>query len=104
MAHKQRTGCAFSKKMLSVRLYWAHTFRCAPALIGSVLVLTKLSQQWRKPLSLQSRLAEYLICLARLGGYLARAHDPPPGNFVIWRGMRRLSGLPLGAQIAKHCG
>lgn len=67
-------------------------------------VLTKLSQQWRKPLSQQSRLAEYLICLARLGGYLARAHDPPPGNLVIWRGMRRLSDLLLGAQIAKNCG
>src|SRR3546814_10523966 len=54
------------------------------------LVLTKISQQWRKPLSQQSRLPEYLICLARLGGYLARAHDPPPGNLVVWRGMRRL--------------
>src|SRR3546814_20789341 len=68
------------------------------------LVLTKISQQWRKPLSQQSRLPEYLICLARLGGYLARAHDPPPGNLVVWRGMRRLSDLLLGAQIAKICG
>jgi hypothetical protein len=28
--------------------------------------------------------------LAQLGGYLARANDPPPGNTVMWRGMRRL--------------
>lgn len=27
-------------------------------------------------------LAAYLIKLARLGGYLARTHDPPPGNMV----------------------
>ncbi|KIP17144.1 hypothetical protein KY49_6994 [Burkholderia sp. MSHR3999] len=25
--------------------------------------------------------------LARLGGYLARAGDPPPGNIVMWRGI-----------------
>jgi len=35
-------------------------------------------------------LSFHLTKLARLGGYLARASDPPPGNRVIWRG---LSGL-----------
>jgi hypothetical protein len=25
--------------------------------------------------------------LAQLGGYLARASDPPPSNAVMWRGM-----------------
>ena len=39
----------------------------------------------------------YLIKLARLGGYLARAHDPPPGNKVIWRGLTRLTDIELGA-------
>jgi hypothetical protein len=28
-------------------------------------------------------LGHYIVKLARLGGYLARAHDPPPGNTVI---------------------
>jgi Transposase DNA-binding/Transposase DDE domain len=41
----------------------------------------------------------YLIKLARLGGYLARAHDPPPGNKVIWRGLSRLTDIELGAII-----
>jgi hypothetical protein len=41
----------------------------------------------------------YLIKLARLGGYLARAHDPPPGNKVIWRGLTRLTDIELGAII-----
>lgn len=44
-------------------------------------------------------LSEYLIKLARLGGYLARAHDPPPGNKVIWRGLTRLTDIELGAII-----
>lgn len=44
-------------------------------------------------------LAAYLIKLARLGGYLARAHDPPPGNKVMWRGLTRLTDIELGAII-----
>ena len=43
--------------------------------------------------------------LARLGGYLARASDPPPGNMVIWRGLSRLADIQLGAAIAaESCG
>jgi Transposase DNA-binding/Transposase DDE domain len=38
----------------------------------------------------------YLTKLARLGGYLARAKDPPPGNTVMWRGLTRLSDIQLG--------
>jgi len=41
----------------------------------------------------------YLTKLARLGGYLARASDPPPGNIVVWRGLRRLADIQLGAEI-----
>lgn len=44
-------------------------------------------------------LAFYLTKLARLGGYLARAGDPPPGNVVIWRGLSRLTDIELGAEI-----
>jgi hypothetical protein len=44
-------------------------------------------------------LAHYIVKLARLGGYLARAHDPPPGNTVIWRGLSRLTDIELGIII-----
>jgi len=44
-------------------------------------------------------LAFYIIKLARLGGYLARASDPPPGIIVIWRGLARLTDIELGAEI-----
>ena len=47
----------------------------------------------------------YLTKLARLGGYLARTHDPPPGNMVVWRGLSRLTDIKLGAEIADaNCG
>ncbi len=45
-------------------------------------------------------LSQYLIQIARLGGYLARASDPPPGNSVIWKGMSRLMDIELGFKIA----
>jgi hypothetical protein len=45
-------------------------------------------------------LALYLAKVARLGGYLARGRDPPPGNTVIWRGMSRLTDITLGSTLA----
>ena len=44
-------------------------------------------------------LANCIDKLARLGGYLSRAHDPPPGNTVIWRGLSRLTDIQLGIMI-----
>ena len=50
-------------------------------------------------------LSDYLIKVARLGGYLARASDPPPGNVVMWRGLSRLTDIELGATLdAKNYG
>jgi transposase-like protein len=44
-------------------------------------------------------LSHYLIKIARLGGYLARANDPPPGTMVMWRGLSRLTDIALGATV-----
>lgn len=41
-------------------------------------------------------LSTYIIKIARLGGYLARAKDSPPGNTVMWRGLSRLTDIQLG--------
>ena len=50
-------------------------------------------------------LSRSLIKLAQLGGYLARANDPPPGNKVIWRGMHRLIDIELGYRLGREsCG
>jgi hypothetical protein len=45
-------------------------------------------------------LSAYLIKVARLGGYMARTRDPPPGTIVIWRGLARLTDIALGATLA----
>lgn len=47
----------------------------------------------------QRTLSHYLIKIARLGGYLARKNDPPPGNMVMWRGLSRLTDISLGAMV-----
>jgi hypothetical protein len=44
----------------------------------------------------------YLTKLAQLGGYLARASDPFPGNQVIWKGISRLTDIELGYQLARE--
>ena len=49
-------------------------------------------------------LSHSLIKLAQLGGYLARASDPPPGNKVIWRGMHRLIDIELGYWLGRKKG
>ena len=45
-------------------------------------------------------LAFYMTAIARLGGYLDRASDAPPGTTIIWRGFIRLADLVEGFQIA----
>lgn len=45
-------------------------------------------------------LARNVIRLAQLGGYLARVSDPPQGNTVMWRGMRRVTDIPIGYELA----
>ena len=42
--------------------------------------------------------------VARLGGYLARNNDPPPGHEVMWRGFTTLQGMSLGFAIALNEG
>ena len=46
----------------------------------------------------------YLIKLARLGGFLNRKGDGPPGNMVLWRGMARLIDIHLGYAMARDVG
>ena len=50
-------------------------------------------------------LSSYIVKLARLGGYLNRASDGPPGNKVIWRGMAKLNDIQMGFEfITNTCG
>ena len=68
-------------------------------------LLDHLVKNKDKHLPRRKTLHHYLTKIARLGGYLARANDPPPGNMVMWRGLSRLTDIELGAMIGtRNCG
>jgi Transposase DNA-binding/Transposase Tn5 dimerisation domain len=54
--------------------------------------------------STSKNVAHYLLIVAKLGGYLARKHDGPPGNTVMWRGLSRLTDIHFGAEIGRGFG
>jgi hypothetical protein len=90
--------------ILSWRVFWlTMTNRTAPEaspeLVFTDLELRILDRLVKdKPAAYrgQPTLSHYLIKLARLGGYMARNSDPPPGNETIWRGLTRLTDIQLG--------
>lgn len=45
-------------------------------------------------------IAQAVISIAKLGGYLDREKDGPPGTLVLWRGWKRLMDLTEGWQMA----
>jgi hypothetical protein len=62
-------------------------------------LLDQLITDKRKTSPHGKRLGTYLIKIVRLGGYLARKNDLPPGNVVMWRGLSRLTDIALGAAL-----
>jgi hypothetical protein len=44
-----------------------------------------------------------MVAIARLGGFLARKHDGPPGWQTIWRGWQRLSWMAHGVETLIQC-
>jgi hypothetical protein len=90
--------------LLSWRIFWMTMMNrampdAAPELTFTspeIYLLDQLVSDNRRVTSPENTLSLYLIKLARLGGYLARAKDPPPGNMVIWRGLSRLTDIQLG--------
>ena len=94
--------------ILSWRVFWLTMLNRAAPGAGPGLALTKVEialldrlvpDQAQAPPRTKT-LSSYLIKVARLGGYLARTRDPPPGNTVIWRGLSRLTDIALGAKLA----
>jgi hypothetical protein len=94
--------------ILSWRIFWMTMInRAAPgakpslALTGiEIRLLDRLVRDKNKGTPQQKSLSQYIVKVARLGGYLARSNDPPPGNTVMWRGLSRLTDIELGASLA----
>jgi hypothetical protein len=71
-----------------------------------IATLDQIDAARPKPRIVRRTLDTYLLQIAMLGGYLARKHDPPPGNMVVWRGLTRLNDISIGIAIAarRRCG
>jgi hypothetical protein len=50
----------------------------------------------------RKHLSDYLTEITQLGGYLAPATDPPPGNLVMWRGLPWLHYIQLGFYLTNE--
>ena len=92
--------------ILSWRVFWMTMVqRTDPEITASAAITaqeqTVLDKLFGIPEKPDDLLSTYLIRIARLGGYLARASDPPPGNTVMWRGLSRLTDIHLGFLLAK---
>ena len=92
--------------ILSWRVFWMTMLnRSAPdalptlALTATEIALLDRLVKDKTPSTRRRTLSHYLTKIARLGGYLARANDPPPGNTVMWRGLSRLTDIALGAMV-----
>jgi hypothetical protein len=95
--------------IVSWRVFWMTMLNRATSDAPAELALTAselhvLDHLMTGPPITRKGLSHYLTKVARLGGYLARASDPPPGNIVMWRGLSRLRDIQLGADIPPRCG
>ena len=98
--------------ILSWRIFWTTMInRAAPAappgaaLTEAEIALIDRAVRDRPTIPAEKTLSHYLTKIACLGGYLARARDPPPGNAVMWRGWSRLTDMVLGADLMQpKCG
>lgn len=95
--------------ILSWRVFWmtmvGRVDQVAPSETAftalEIKLLEKLMGEGLSEKDRASTIRECLLKVARLGGYLARASDPPPGNTVMWRGLSRLTDIQLGYLLAK---
>lgn len=93
--------------ILSWRIFWMTMMNRVTPTASPLIALTPLEIRLLDELLRQDTrnhpepgqkksLAKYLTKIARLGGYLARSKDPPPGNAVMWRGLSRLTDIEIG--------
>jgi Transposase DNA-binding len=92
--------------ILAWRIFWTTMVnRTAPdapprsALTEAEITVIDRAVRDRPTIPAEKTLSHYLMKIACLGGYLARAHDRPPGNTVMWRGWSRLMDMILGADL-----
>ena len=94
--------------ILAWRIHWMTMLnrespKMPPQYVFDVIEL-KLMTHYQKTTKPLNTLQDYIVRLAKLGGYLDRKSDPPPGITVIWRGLNKLHELRIGYELAINVG
>lgn len=93
--------------VLAWRIFWMTMINRAQPAAAPTVALTQLELELLDRLkadkaptnTTDKTLSHYLTKIARLGGYLDRASDPPPGNIGMWRGLARLTDITFGFSL-----
>ena len=92
--------------VIAWRIFWLTMIHRSAPTATPATALTQLELQLldqlapaRQASAEPPTLSHYVVRIARLGGYLARKNDAPPGNTVMWRGLTRLTDLTLGFSL-----
>lgn len=89
------------KSIVARRLFWLSRLSEVSGESNCEEVLSKIEWTLLYRKSMKTRLrprhppsvAQALIWIAKLGGYIGRATDPPPGVISLWRGWDRLMDI-----------
>lgn len=89
------------KSIMAWRLFWldrAHKHTpsaCSSTVLSQVewTVLYKKIHKVNQAPNAPPTVAQALLWIAKLGGYIDRASDPPPGLISLWRGWQRLMDM-----------
>ncbi len=96
--------------ILAWRVLWLTMVNRTSPELPAKLVFTEVEMKLLQHLvpakdgTTKKTVGRFMTLLARLGGYLNRKRDAPPGNMVLWRGMARLTDIHLGFCLAKDVG
>jgi hypothetical protein len=96
--------------ILAWRVMWLTKVNRVSPELPAKLVFTETEMKLLEKLvpekdgSKKKTVGRFLILLARLGGYLNRKSDAPPGNMVLWRGMARLTDIHIGYCLGRDVG
>ena len=89
------------KSVIAWRLFWLSRYSKNHNADSCLEILT--TQEWtilyrkihrtKKPPESPSTIGEVFIWIAKLGGYIGRRTDPPPGMISLWKGWQRLMDM-----------
>lgn len=93
--------------ILAWRIFWTtHLNRVTNKLSANIcfneIELNILKKKY--PKTKPKYLNDYIILLARLGGYINRKNDSQPGNCVVWKGYLKLRELYEAFILFENCG